>query len=90
MSAVLIRCQVFPGLFESEYYVLVNGSSAFYVNKSNVKVARPPQDDVPVEGEVLGYLISKEGDKTLVQLPGEVVVGGARAWVESDAVQLTA
>lgn len=86
MSVAYIRCEVFPGLFESEYYVLVNGSSAYYVNRDNVKVENQPKADKPVVGEVRGYVISTEGDKTLVQLPGEAVVGGVRTWVDNSAV----
>lgn len=86
MSAALILCQVFPGLFDSEYYVTVNGSAAYYVNRTNVYVKTEPAPNKPVEGKVRGYVVDVKGDKTLVQLPGEVVVGGLRTWVESKAV----
>lgn len=37
MSAAYIVCKVFSGLFDTEYYVTVNGSSAYYVNSGNVR-----------------------------------------------------
>ena len=86
MSAAYILCQVLPGLFDSEYYVLVNGSAAYYVSRSNVRVAEQPAPGKPVAGQVLGYVIEKQQGRTLVQLPGEAVVGGPRTWVESAAV----
>ena len=33
MSSAYITCQVRPGLFDNEYYVMVNGSSAYYIHK---------------------------------------------------------
>ncbi len=36
MSVAYIICKVLPGLFENEYYVMVNGSSAYYVNRDSV------------------------------------------------------
>jgi len=86
MSNVYINCQVLPGLFENEYYVMVNGSSAYYINRGSVKVKAEPKENKPVEGTVLGYLVETLADKTLVQLPGEAVVGGLRTWVETAAV----
>jgi hypothetical protein len=88
MSAAYILCKVFPGLFDTEYYVLVNGSSAYYVNKQNVQVSEEPQPDKSVNGRVRGYVVERQPNKTLVQLTGEAVVGGLRTWVESDAVQV--
>jgi hypothetical protein len=38
MSIIYIRCKVHRGLFDTEYYVLVNGSSAYYISRDNVKV----------------------------------------------------
>ena len=43
MSEAYISCKVLPGLFDNEYYVLVNGSSAYYVHRSNVKVTVSPK-----------------------------------------------
>ena len=40
MSKIRIRCKVLPGNFDSEYYVLVNGSTAYYINKKNVQVGK--------------------------------------------------
>jgi hypothetical protein len=87
MSTVYVLCDVFPGLFDSEYYVLVNGSSAYHVHRDNVQVKSAPKAEEAVKGLVRAYLIDKEGGKTLVQLPGEPAVGGLRTWVEDEALQ---
>src|SRR5436305_103970 len=87
MSAAYITCKVLPGLFENEYYVMVNGSSAYYVSRESVvKVYGTPEAGKPVDGLVLGYIVESSGGKTLVQLPGEAALGGMRTWVESEAV----
>lgn len=87
MSVVHIACKVLPGLFENEYYVMVNGSSAYYVNRDSVShLQGSPSAGCPVDGVVLGYIVETAGEKTLVQLPGEAVVGGIRTWVENEAV----
>ena len=86
MNYVEIRCQVSPGLFESEYFVRVNGQSAYYVNRANVQVNSQPTAEQVVAGRVRGYKVDQRDNLTLVQLPGEVVTGGLRTWVENDAV----
>lgn len=85
-TPVFIRCRVLPGIFSTEYYVLVNGSSAYYVGTHNVKVVGGVSPDQSVEGLVRGYVVQEAGDRVLVQLPGEAVVGGVRTWVEREAV----
>ena len=85
MSAAYITCEVLPGLFNTEYYVLLRESS-YYVHRDNVKVPREPQAGVSVAGQVFGYIIEREQGRTLVQLPGEAVVGGLRTWVEDSAL----
>src|SRR6185295_10568627 len=86
MSTVYIRCKVHKGLFDTEYYVLVNHSSAYYVSRQDVKVPKQPQGEQSVNGQVLGYLIAKKKGKSLVQFPGEAVIGGLRTWVENTAL----
>lgn len=90
MSEAYIACQVLPGLFDSEYYVLVNGSSAYYVSRDSVEVTGIPQPEKPLRGKVFGYVVETADDKTLVQLPGEAVIGGLRTWVENEAVSAVA
>lgn len=86
MSPVYITCKVLPGLFDTEYYVMVNGSAAYYVSRHHVTVKKQPQGKTSVDGKVRGYLIQKKRDESLVQLPGEVAVGGLRTWVKSEDV----
>ena len=86
MNYVEIRCQVSAGLFESEYFVRVNGQSAYYVNRANVQVNPQPTAEQVIAGRVRGYKVDQRDNLILVQLPGEVVTGGLRTWVENDAV----
>ena len=81
MSTTYVRCKVLPGLFEGEFYVLINGSSSAYVTQTNVKASGVPEHGVEVDGEVFAYIISKQGDQSLIELSGEAVVGGLRTWV---------
>jgi hypothetical protein len=75
-----VTCRVSPGFFENEFYVVVDDSSAF-VDRKNVLVEDIPSTSTEVEGKVLAYAIEQQGDRTLVELPGEAVVGGLRTWV---------
>lgn len=81
MNDAYINCEVLPGLFSTEYYVLVHDSS-YYVHRDHVKVSREPQPGCSVAGQVFGYVIVREPGRTLMQLPGEAVVGGLRTWVD--------
>ncbi len=83
--ALYVKCKVSLGNFETEFYVMVDKSSAF-VSRDSVRVDRPPEGNRQVDGQVLAYLIAEEKDKALVQLPGEPVVGGLRAWVNKSAL----
>jgi hypothetical protein len=87
VSAVYLHCQVLPGIFSTEYYVLVNGSSAYYISTKNVNLRGTLNPDKPIDGLVRAYVVQEQGDKVLVQLPGEAVVGGVRTWVERRAIQ---
>lgn len=84
-KTLYVRCKVSLGNFETEFYVMVDNSSAF-VSRDSVRVDRPPEGNRQVDGQVLAYLITEEKDKALVQLPGEPVVGGLRAWVNKSAL----
>jgi hypothetical protein len=80
-----VRCKVSLGNFESEFYVILDKSSAF-VSRESVRVERTPETGREVDGQVLAYLIAEDIDKALVELPGEPVVGGLRAWVPRSAL----
>lgn len=85
MKTAYIKCKVLPGLFETEYYVLVNGSSAAYVGRRNVRVSGVPRHGSQLDGSVLVYVINRKSDKSLVELTGgEPVVGGLRTWVPNE------
>ncbi|MEQ1947253.1 MAG: hypothetical protein ABL995_08690 [Bryobacteraceae bacterium] len=82
MSTTLyVSCTVSNGLFESEFYITVR-DSAVYVDREKVKVSEAPHNGDKVKGQVVAYFIEEKGDgQVLVELPGEPVVGGLRAWV---------
>jgi hypothetical protein len=80
-----VRCRVFLGFFKTEFYVIVDESAAF-VSRESVKVDREPAPDNAVDGQVLVYVVQEEKDRALVQLPGEVAVGGLRTWVPTAAL----
>ncbi|HEV2991058.1 MAG TPA: hypothetical protein VG759_21645 [Candidatus Angelobacter sp.] len=75
-----VRCRVSLGLFGTELYVVVGDSSAF-VDGSNVKVTKPPEQGKEVDGVVLAYVVKEEMERALIELPGQAVVGGLRTWV---------
>ena len=89
MSSIYVKCKVLPGIFDSEFYVLVRDSSV-YVDRHNVRVHEAPKSGQEVDGEVLAYIVEEGKDKVLVQLTGEPVVGGLRTWVEREAIAVPA
>jgi len=82
-----VRCRVSLGFFESEYYVVVNESSA-YVDRQNVLVEQVPGSSNEVDGKVLAALVDEKKDKALVEIPGQAVIGGLRTWVPAQAFEL--
>jgi hypothetical protein len=81
---LLVRCRVSRGFFESELLVMVAGSSA-YVNRDHVKTNGDPRNG-EVDGFVSAYVIERSGDRALVEVPGEAIVGGARTWVPASSL----
>ena len=81
MKTAYVKCKVLPGLFDTEYYILVNGSSAAYVSRTNVRTNGSPEHRAPVDGRVFVYVIDTKSDESLVEFTGEPVVGGLRTWV---------
>jgi len=79
-KTIYVTCSVSQGIFESEFYITLKDSSA-YVDRVNVQVKENPHDGDEVQGRVIAYLIKEESDRALIELPGEPVVGGLRAWV---------
>lgn len=79
-----VRCQIWPGTFDSEVYVIVGEVSAI-VDKRNVKTDNP-LNGAEVCGSVLVYLIEEKVDNALIELPGQAVVGGLRTWVPKETL----
>jgi hypothetical protein len=86
MKAKLVPCTIAPGFFESEFYVFVGKSSAF-VDRKILTVIEEPKSGVEGHGLVCVFVIDMKNDQTLVELPGEPVVGGLRTWVPSASLQ---
>jgi hypothetical protein len=82
---IYVMCRVSKGFWENELYVSVGGTSAF-VQRENVRVDDPPEPNKEVVGKVLAFLLHESGDKALIELPGEPVVGGLRNWVPMAAL----
>jgi len=78
-------CQVWPGTFDSEVYVILGTVSAV-VDKRNVRLVNQPYptNGTHVAGSVLVYIVDEQPDRALVELPGQAVVGGLRTWVPRD------
>ena len=89
MSFVLkyARCQVLPGTFDSELYVIIGDVSAL-VDRQSVRV-ESPVNGVEVSGAVLVHLIEEKPDKALIELPGQPVVGSLRTWVPKETLAAT-
>jgi len=81
LKETYVQCKVLPGLFDSELYVLINGSSSAYVTRSIVRTKGDPKNGVEIDGQVLVYIVSQEKNRTLIEVSGEPVVGGLRTWV---------
>jgi len=83
LKTAYVKCKVLPGLFDTEYYVLVNSSSAAYVNRASVQIKNTPRHGHQVDGTVFVYVINRRAEESLVELTGEPVVGGLRTWVSN-------
>jgi len=84
-QARYVQCKIEPGLFTTEVYVSVSGSSV-YVDKSAVRITKKPLNGEAGEGQILVYVIDETPpDRALVELSGEPVVGGLRTWVPKAA-----
>jgi hypothetical protein len=84
----LVRCRISRGFFQGEVLVAVAESSA-YVSRDNVKAPEVPMSG-DVEGLVSAYVIERSGDRALIELPGQPIVGGARTWVPTDLLAVSA
>jgi hypothetical protein len=74
---------VAPGFADTEYYVMVPDGPAAYVSRDLVTVQRPPSEGSEVEGSVEVYVLEQGERDTLIELPGEPVVGGLRTRVDN-------
>jgi hypothetical protein len=86
MTVRYLPCRVLPGLLDSEFYVMLPDASA-YVPRSAVRVPTEPSES-EVEGQLEVLVIERDPhlDRTLIEMPGEAVVGHARSWVPSNSL----
>jgi len=77
-----LRVSVALGFAETEYYVMVPGGPAAYVDRQLVRVDHQPQGDDLVNGDVRVYVLERNDSDALIELPGEPVIGGLRAHVD--------
>ena len=80
INTVFVRCKVSQGTFDTEYFVILDSTSA-YVDRDDVKVQSAPTRGSEVDGSVRAYLIQETENKFLVELTGQAVVGGLRTWI---------
>ncbi len=81
MTTEYIDCVLETGFFDNELYVLVGNSSAI-VSRNDVRVTSEPQGTKDGKGKVCVYIIERNADQLLVELPGQPVVGGLRTWIK--------
>jgi hypothetical protein len=85
-SQMYARCEVLPGMFDSECFVIL-GSISAVVDKTNVKIEHSDlKSGNRIIGSVLVYLVDEKPHQALVELPGQPVVGGLRTWVSKDTL----
>jgi hypothetical protein len=83
LPTIYIRCQVSPGFFGNEFYVLVGDSSA-YVDRSNLRFTALPEDGRLVTAILRASIVKQEPEKALIEIPGQPVIGGLRTWVPKE------
>ena len=65
---------------------MISDTIAAYVDRSFVRVARAPENNDELDGEVLAYIVKEENEAALVEVSGEPVIGGLRNWVPKSAL----
>jgi len=84
-----LEVRVAPGFADTEYYVMVPDGPAAYVSRDLVTVPRPPSEGSEVQGSVKVYVLDQGEHDTLIELPGEPVVGGLRTRVQNSLLLST-
>ena len=83
-----VRCKISLGFFDDEFYVILADFTSTLVNRKNVQFEDVPSGSAEVDGQVQVYMIEypTEGNEVLIELPGEPVVGGLRAWIPKSLI----
>lgn len=76
-----LKVMVTPGFADTEYYVMVPDGPSAYVSRDLVSVIETPGVGREVAGQIKVYVLDVGERDTLIELPGEPVVGGLRTRV---------
>lgn len=87
METTYLDCVLASGFFKDELYVMLGDSSAF-VERQKVQILQEPNGLNNGKGKVCVYVIEREADRLLVEIPGQPVVGSLRTWVSSKQLDL--
>lgn len=87
-----IECELFTGVFSSEFSVLVpssEGRLSIFVDRGLVEVTREPRDDEPGRGRLRVSVLDKEDERALVRLPIQSSSTSSSIWVPSRLLEGT-
>jgi hypothetical protein len=76
-----LSVKVTPGFADTEYYVMVPDGPSAFVSRDLVSVSELPGAGHEVTGQIDVYVLEVGERDTLIELPGEPVVGGLRTRV---------
>lgn len=75
-----LRCQVSPGLFSSEFSVVVRSSAgrefSLFSDRGTVTVGQQPGEDRPVDGWIEVDVVEEQGSLVVVRLPQSTLENG--------------
>jgi hypothetical protein len=87
-----LHCQLYPGQFSSEFAVVVTSFSgrefSLFASRDEVRSAREPGDDEPVDGWLRVKVLEGDGEHVLVQLPQSTIENGPYLAVRRDKLRL--
>lgn len=83
--SVLVPATLHPGYHASEVLAVVGLGHSALVDVSQVRPAQAVPTDQNRPGQVLAFMVERQADRSLVELPG-VAVGGLRGWVPNESI----
>ena len=85
-----LECKISKGLFEDERIVESTIGDRIYktiVDREDVEENQAPQEDKWVEGRLQVYIVKRNGETVLVNLPRETAGNGRRLSVPENLLQ---